>query len=96
MRLPPLMLLPLGLLVGCGARQARMEPRPAQFYEGEAPGLTFLVWETGEATCGEMGLQLVALGMSRAKARNEIVKVARSLEPAGSWASEIRPTPSVA
>ncbi len=51
----------------------------AQFYEGEAPGMAFLVWETGEAECGEIGLQLVASEMTRAQAREEIVKVAKSL-----------------
>ena len=51
----------------------------AQFHEGEAPGMAFLVWETGEAKCGEIGLQLVALDMTRARTREEIVKVAKSL-----------------
>jgi hypothetical protein len=41
--------------------------------------MAFLVWETGAADCGEIGLQLVAPDMTRARARREIVNVAQSL-----------------
>jgi hypothetical protein len=51
----------------------------AQFYEGEVAGMAFLVWDTGELSCGEIGLQLVATDMTRAQARDEILKVAKSL-----------------
>lgn len=51
----------------------------AEFYEGEAAGMAFLVWDTGEPYCGEIGLQLVATDMTRAQARGEILKVAKSL-----------------